>query len=1488
MIRFKITLFLLFISVVSFGQIYINEFMASNASTIKDPDYNNDADWFELYNDGNSAVNLDGYFITDNFNIPDKWRISNIIIPAKGYKIFWADGMDTGNHTNFKLTASGEEIGLYKPDLSVLDTIRFANQNPDISTGRNLENLMLWGHFIVATPEAPNKTEFFSDFVLNEPMFNIRGGLYNAGQSVSLFTDLGGEIRYTLDGSEPKLQSKLYSNPIQIIVTTVVRARVFKPNMMPGPVITNTYFINENMKARGLPVVSLASDPGNFWDAQNGIYVQSFKPEWEIPVNIELFENNQSDRAAFNEKAGVKVNGLYSWQLPEKMLGVYFKKQYGTSTLDNTLFYDSPRAGFKTFALRASGNDWSNTLMRDILGQNATQLNMHLDISHFRWCIVYFNGQYMGIHNFREKIETDYIEKHYGLAAGTFDMVENEDYAECGDLNAYNDFKIQFSKDLSVQANFDAVAELMDIEDFTNLVITEAATGNSSVDHNVMAWKPKDSGMWNWILMDLDRGFTNVTSQPISFYTGQTSFPFGRLIKNKAYQSYFGKKLADHLFSCFHPDEMKKLIDVHQKTIEAEIPNHVARWLGRTSSYGNAMPSVDYWYNEVNKLRTFVEQRPAFLLDDLKNYGFTGTANLMVSIFPEDAGTMYINGLTIPESSCSGPYLKNVSSELTIEEKAGFRFKGWTGLVKKVFVPKQSVWKYLDDGSNQGNVWTGNTFNDTSWKSGQGELGYGDGDEKTTVLYGSDGQNKYITTYFRSSFILTDADKNASSFTINLLRDDGAVVYLNGVEVLRDNMGSGKIDYKSLATTGIAGTAESTFTSFTVNKSILQVGTNILAVEVHQNAGTSSDISFDLELSVNTADNSGFLSTNKKYPFNLSDDLGLIAVFESTTDCRIPAVIAQSLTLHKSCSPYIVPENVTLNSGATLTIEPGVEIWMSPGVNIFINGNMKAIGTSTAPITFKINPKYGDQGWGSLSFWNTSDTSKLTYVIVDDATKGPIPNRVGAINGYFTTLRLDHLLIDKTHLNPIASRYSDVSLTNSYIHSTATSDLINIKYGKGRIENCTFVGNPAFDSDGIDYDGITDGIIRNVKLYNILGNNADAIDIGEEAINVMIDSVQIYNAFDKGVSVGQRSSVHVTNSEFINCNMGFGVKDSSWARIENCIFYGNGIPVNCYEKNLGRAGGNAIVKNSILSNSSEASWQADNKSTIKITNSIADNTILPTGTGNKFGNPLFTDPTHQDFSLQKGSPAIGAGFENGQAIDMGTRMPRILMEPDVLICQIYLNPLNTAFPEYIALYNASFNTLDLSGYSIDKGITAIVPQGVLLAPGDTLYLTSDILPWKKSLKVVQWTLGKLSNQGESIELLNQFGMVADHVKYSPTTGWPSKAFNSETALSLKSPKLDNHFPENWETIPLGTILSTKRITDNFTIRVYPNPASEKVNVYAKRESNQMAQMYSPTGQLIKQIKLDFEGTATIDVSNIKQGIYLLRIGSEIVKVLVSR
>jgi hypothetical protein len=164
-----------------------------------------------------------------------------------------------------------------------------------------------------------------------------------------------------------------------------------------------------------------------------------------------------------------------------------------------------------------------------------------------------------------------------------------------------------------------------------------------------------------------------------------------------------------------------------------------------------------------------------------------------------------------------------------------------------LLVPDGSTWMYLDDGSDQGAAWREPEFDDSGWASGAGQLGYGDGDEATTVSYGGDAENKHITTYFRHSFDVVDASI-FESLTLRVLRDDGAIVYLNGTEVLRTNMPGGDIGYETLAASTVYGGDESTFFAAGVDTSVLSDGPNVLAVEIHQTAATSSDISFDLEL----------------------------------------------------------------------------------------------------------------------------------------------------------------------------------------------------------------------------------------------------------------------------------------------------------------------------------------------------------------------------------------------------------------------------------------------------------------------------------------------------------------------------------------------------------------------------------------------------------------------------------------------------------------
>ncbi len=179
-----------------------------------------------------------------------------------------------------------------------------------------------------------------------------------------------------------------------------------------------------------------------------------------------------------------------------------------------------------------------------------------------------------------------------------------------------------------------------------------------------------------------------------------------------------------------------------------------------------------------------------------------------------------------------------------------FRFFGQTTLTS--YIEANNVaWKYLVFNTDQGTTWRTTAFNDASWASGNAELGYGDDDEETVVGFGGNASSKNISTYFRKAFTLASIP---SALSLDLVCDDGAVVYLNGVEVYRQNMPTGTILFSTLApfASGDGGTpTETAWTAAALNLAPLVVGNNVIAVEIHQNLPGSSDISFNLRLTNN-------------------------------------------------------------------------------------------------------------------------------------------------------------------------------------------------------------------------------------------------------------------------------------------------------------------------------------------------------------------------------------------------------------------------------------------------------------------------------------------------------------------------------------------------------------------------------------------------------------------------------------------------------------
>ncbi|MDY0081792.1 MAG: CotH kinase family protein [Ignavibacteriaceae bacterium] len=684
--------------------LFINEFMASNSTTIKDPDYNNYADWIEIYNSGNTAVNLKDYYITDNLSQPQKFRIqSDLFIEANDYVLIWADDANTGNHTNFKLSADGESIGLYSPALHLIDAVTFGVQQTDVSFGRFPDGTNNWYKFSPATPGSENlESGIFN--LLSSPVISVQSGFYSSSISVSAshsFSDA--VIRYTTDGRIPSVTSNIYSVPLQIDSTSVLRFRAFKDGYTPSLTETRTYFINEYSD---LPVFSLVTDPDNFFSDTSGIYVagtngipgncstepRNWNQDWERPVTLEFFESDKS--LAFNVNAGVKIFGGCSRLYAQKSLGFYFRKQYGTDKLRYRLFDDSPISEYNNFILRSSGQDWWRTMFRDAMAQTLVEQGMKLDYQNYRPSVLFINGKYWGIHNIREKLNEHFVYYHHGVDKDNIDLIEiGKGVAGAnGDLVAYNNMITFLStKNMALQTNYEYIKSIVDIDEYIDYQIAEIYSANGDwPGSNMKLWRERvDGSKWRWIIYDLDFTFggnaeglatTNTLEQATA--TNGPDWPnppwstlmLRKLLVNPDFKNEFIQRFAAHVNTTFETNHVLAVIDSMANDIASEIPRHKERWT-QSISYGPT------WQYLIDIMRDFAVERPANVRNHFyAKFNISGSSTLVITRNNPEWGKVFTNTVEIKNNGSTNTFFKGIPIKIKAMPVPGYRFVKWQGI----------------------------------------------------------------------------------------------------------------------------------------------------------------------------------------------------------------------------------------------------------------------------------------------------------------------------------------------------------------------------------------------------------------------------------------------------------------------------------------------------------------------------------------------------------------------------------------------------------------------------------------------------------------------------------------------------------------------------------------------------------------------------------------------------------------------------------------
>ncbi|MEN8847826.1 MAG: lamin tail domain-containing protein [Akkermansiaceae bacterium] len=495
--------------------------------------------------------------------------------------------------------------------------------------------------------------------------------------------------------------------------------------------------------------------------------------------------------------------------------------------------------------------------------------------------------------------------------------------------------------------------------------------------------------------------------------------------------------------------------------------------------------------------------------------------------------------------------------------------------------------------------------------------------------------------------------------------------------------------------------------------------------------------------------------------FNLSSSHLIVAQFVPTGSGSLGGELTENTTLVANTS-YAIDEDLIIPAGITLTIPEGVTLEMADGQDIRVMGTLLMNGTEGNEVT--VQGRFGNT-WGGLSFENPTTTSSLSHVIVRDATQGDNPvTYPSAISGLNASLDLEFLDIGSSR-GPLFFRGGSLSLRDSMIDIPLTGDGINVKQGQAETIRCTLTGNDAPDTDAIDYDGVVNGVIRDCRIYNFRGFNSDGIDTGEQCVNVLLEGNTLFFNSDKGVSVGQGSTVVMRNNLIVGSLQGVGIKDEgSTVLVDQNTFVDCAEGVAVFEKNFGSGGSTATITNTIFSACQEP-VTVDSFSTVTISYSLSDTLVL-LGNANLSAYPLFIDSTSSDYGLMPESPAIDAGDPNHANDPDGTRADIGALysynpddypfsdEDTVVINEILANSGDA--PDWIELHNRSADDINISGWFLsDDGSDLLkyrIPSGTTISAGGYLAFFEDSNFGVDSLDPNRLTGFALSDTGETLHL----------------------------------------------------------------------------------------------------------------------------------------
>lgn len=593
-------------------------------------------------------------------------------------------------HASFKAKKKGGTLYLVNADYFVVDSVAYPELpiGKSWSLGNTSAGTNAWG-FAEESPYGFTTSEVVPQMSMKPKSEMPASGFYASPFDVVF--DSSEHVRCEKGGALPTLNSAP-STLVKVDTTMVLRCAAFAPDALPSEIITRTYVFESQPN---VATVFVAGDPRSLFDPDSGIYsegnnAQKAEPHYganywadrEVPVFVELMEPGAKE-LGFAENAGLKIFGNYSRMNDKKSVVVTFREKYGKKRLEYPLFPEFPSfTKFKNFVLRNNGSNYSADYIHDRLASSISE-GLGVDYQRGRPSIVYYNGEYYGIHNIRERATEYYFETHYGMDPESIDLLKADNSVTNGSSTDYVALMAWLeSHHLDSEENYKYVTDRIDVLNYLNYVHTEIFVNNRDwPGNNLKKWRSHNpETKWKWFLYDLDFGFGNnyseFTNNIFEFATADDgpTWPNGsehtlllrRLLENQSFKESFINRMMVLLSTNFESERVLARIEKMMSEIAPEIERDQKRW----------KHSKQYMETTSNKIKDFAKNRQSVVVSEMAEFFDLGES-VPVEIGVEGGGSVSVNGLPLVNFPTQLNLFGNIPVVISAEENAGNIFVRW-------------------------------------------------------------------------------------------------------------------------------------------------------------------------------------------------------------------------------------------------------------------------------------------------------------------------------------------------------------------------------------------------------------------------------------------------------------------------------------------------------------------------------------------------------------------------------------------------------------------------------------------------------------------------------------------------------------------------------------------------------------------------------------------------------------------------------------------